>query len=943
MGNRIAPDGGTRFSYALLAFVLVASLVQVVGTASPALGLAGDTGPAVIPFTDISALQDADREWDTKNQHRVWWNSSASRWDAILPAATTAAGGPAATASDWWIAKGAVPTAPGDPAPEYQLMVNDHPVNRPDVFWDDTANRLYVLFSGPNPSTFYEFEYSGGNYSLAQGPITVPDFDTSASRASIHMSDNGVLWAAMMDGGGLYVTRSTDGSDWAAPVRLLFPVDEGQVAITNIGPNLAIAAAENGDNPRPVGRNPGYHFYTIADNDATWDQVTSATGTLTFTVQPNLNDTISVDGTIYTFVNTLTAASNEVLIGATPEATLDNLVLATWGGPGSGTVYSTATKPHPTVVFEDRSGTSSNLFAAFTGEDGNGLVTVGTGMLATGAFGAGELAGGASPWTRETITLTSASGLAHADDELSLVKDGSNNVYIATETDKGTTGDPQVVVLRRASGGGWTQHLVRSKSGGPSTDRKRPVIGISGSTVYVISTNNGLWESGYQTASLTTLETPGSPFSATLHPLIKTGANAADPVNEFVRNHIVPRFATGAEGLPVLFDNLGDLTIWQTKLPSPNNNNQPPGVYAGENKTVAQSPATALNGVVTNIDGPTTTSLWTKISGPGNVAFSNAASPTSTATFSALGVYVLRLTATESGTDPLVNRDEVQITVQPINNPPTLTVSKPTNNQSFAQGATVTFQASAIDPEEGDISKDIVWTSSRDGQLGIGPLITRNNLSSGTHTITARINDGQNTVTVTRTITIGTSGGGGGVNPFVDAQGHLFENAIIWLAEKGITQGCNPPTNNRFCPDDPVTRGEMAVFLVRAFGYSDNGGGNLFVDDNGLFYENSADRLFTAGVTQGCNPPTNNRYCGEQTVTRGQMAAFLARAFNLPAYNGPDRFRDDDGNIFEGAIERLAQAGITVGCNPPNNDRFCPDSPVTRGQMATFLKRAFGE
>jgi hypothetical protein len=135
----------------------------------------------------------------------------------------------------------------------------------------------------------------------------------------------------------------------------------------------------------------------------------------------------------------------------------------------------------------------------------------------------------------------------------------------------------------------------------------------------------------------------------------------------------------------------------------------------------------------------------------------------------------------------------------------------------------------------------------------------------------------------------------------------------------------------------------MAVFLTRAFSYSDNGGGNLFVDDNGTFYENSADRLFTAGVTVGCNPPTNNRFCGEDVVTRGQMAAFLARAFDLPAYNGPDRFVDDNSSVFEGAIERLAQAGITVGCNPPTNNRFCPDNPVTRGQMAAFLKRAFGE
>jgi hypothetical protein len=70
------------------------------------------------------------------------------------------------------------------------------------------------------------------------------------------------------------------------------------------------------------------------------------------------------------------------------------------------------------------------------------------------------------------------------------------------------------------------------------------------------------------------------------------------------------------------------------------------------------------------------------------------------------------------------------------------------------------------------------------------------------------------------------------------------------------------------------------------------------------------------------------------------MAAFLVRAQNLPVYTGPDRFVDDNASIFEGAIERLAQAGITVGCNPPTNNRFCPNDFVTRGQMAAFLSRA---
>ena len=55
---------------------------------------------------------------------------------------------------------------------------------------------------------------------------------------------------------------------------------------------------------------------------------------------------------------------------------------------------------------------------------------------------------------------------------------------------------------------------------------------------------------------------------------------------------------------------------------------------------------------------------------------------------------------------------------------------------------------------------------------------------------------------------------------------------------------------------------------------------------------------------------------------------------------GRGRFVDDDDSIFEADIEWLAAQGITLGCNPPLNDRFCPDEFVTRGQMAAFLRRA---
>ena len=177
---------------------------------------------------------------------------------------------------------------------------------------------------------------------------------------------------------------------------------------------------------------------------------------------------------------------------------------------------------------------------------------------------------------------------------------------------------------------------------------------------------------------------------------------------------------------------------------------------------------------------------------------------------------------------------------------------------------------------------------------------------------------------------------------FIDDDGSTFEGDIEAIAAEGITKGCNPPVNDRFCPDDKVTRGAMAAFLVRAMGYTDNGGGNLFTDDDGSIFENDIDRLGTAGVTKGCNPPVNDQFCPDDFVTRGAMAAFLVRAMGYTDDGGGNLFTDDDGSIFENDIDKLGTAGVTKGCNPPVNDLFCPNDLVTRGAMAAFLTRALG-
>ncbi len=80
-------------------------------------------------------------------------------------------------------------------------------------------------------------------------------------------------------------------------------------------------------------------------------------------------------------------------------------------------------------------------------------------------------------------------------------------------------------------------------------------------------------------------------------------------------------------------------------------------------------------------------------------------------------------------------------------------------------------------------------------------------------------------------------------------------------------------------------------------------------------------------------------FCPEDYVTRGQMAAFLTRALKLETPDVPIIFNDTTQNLFVQDISRLAAAGITKGCNE-EGDMFCPEDYVTRGQMAAFLVRA---
>lgn len=110
--------------------------------------------------------------------------------------------------------------------------------------------------------------------------------------------------------------------------------------------------------------------------------------------------------------------------------------------------------------------------------------------------------------------------------------------------------------------------------------------------------------------------------------------------------------------------------------------------------------------------------------------------------------------------------------------------------------------------------------------------------------------------------------------------------------------------------------------------------GGTFVDDDGSVHEGAIEAIAAAGVTAGCDA---ERYCPDRLVTRAEMAAFLRRALDLPS-STTNWFTDDAPSGFEDDINAIAEMGITTGCG---GGRFCPTDTMSRAQMAAFLDRAF--
>ena len=168
-----------------------------------------------------------------------------------------------------------------------------------------------------------------------------------------------------------------------------------------------------------------------------------------------------------------------------------------------------------------------------------------------------------------------------------------------------------------------------------------------------------------------------------------------------------------------------------------------------------------------------------------------------------------------------------------------------------------------------------------------------------------------------------------GSGTFVDDNGSIFEDDIEWLAAR-VSPGCNLRETTVLSrrPRDPR---QMAAFLVRACGTRFRTG-RLLVDDDGSIFEGDIDRLRATSPVAAT--PTEQPLLPDDYVTRGQMAAFLVRAFGFTNPQRIDYFVDDNHSIFQSDINRLRVAE-SPAVNPPEQryvltTRHC-------GQMAAFL------
>ena len=175
------------------------------------------------------------------------------------------------------------------------------------------------------------------------------------------------------------------------------------------------------------------------------------------------------------------------------------------------------------------------------------------------------------------------------------------------------------------------------------------------------------------------------------------------------------------------------------------------------------------------------------------------------------------------------------------------------------------------------------------------------------------------------------------VKPFTDTlTGLYYSDAVRWAVENGITTGTSSTT---FSPGDSCTRAQAITFLWRANGCPSASAGtvNPFTDvPAGQYYTEAVLWAVDKGITAGTSSTT---FSPNNTCTRGQIVTFLWRALFRPAGGASNPFTDvRTGDYFYEPVLWAVQTGVTNGTS---STTFSPNDICTRGQIVTFLYRAY--
>ena len=163
----------------------------------------------------------------------------------------------------------------------------------------------------------------------------------------------------------------------------------------------------------------------------------------------------------------------------------------------------------------------------------------------------------------------------------------------------------------------------------------------------------------------------------------------------------------------------------------------------------------------------------------------------------------------------------------------------------------------------------------------------------------------------------------------------FYSDAVLWAVENNITTGTSATT---FAPDDICTRGQVVTFLWRAAGRPAPEKADTDFTDlaDGAFYYDAVLWAVENGITTGTSATT---FDPDANCNRGQIVTFLYRFMGGTASNSENSFEDlADGAFYYDAVLWAAENGITTGTS---STTFSPEDSCTRGQIVTFLYRAY--